>query len=79
MRQLRRRHQGRIADGDPVVDLVTLLQATKDGDGVLDRGLIHLHLLEPALQGRILFDVLAVLIQGGGPHAVELPPSKGGL
>jgi hypothetical protein len=30
------------------------------------------HRLEAALQGRVLFDVLAVLVQGGGADAVQL-------
>ena len=77
--QLRRRHQRRIADRDSVVDLVALLQAAKDGDGVLHGGLIHLHLLEPALEGGILFDVVAVFIERGSAHAVELASGKGGL
>ena len=34
-----RRHQGGVLDADAVVDLVALLQAAQDGDGVLDRGL----------------------------------------
>ena len=55
-----------------MVDLITLLQTTQDGDGILHRRLRHHDRLEPALQGGILFDVLAVFIQGGGTDAVQL-------
>ena len=34
-----RGHQGRVLDAHAVVDLVALLEAAQDGDGVLDRGL----------------------------------------
>ena len=63
----------------PVVHLVFFLQAPEDGDGVLHRGLDHHDGLEAALQGRVLFDVLAVLVDGGGPDAVQLAPGQGRL
>ena len=49
------------------------------GDGVLHRGLVHLHRLEPPLQGGILLDILAVFVQGGGADAVQLAPGQHGL
>ena len=73
------RNQGAVVDLDAVEHFVPLFQATQDGDGVLHRGLIHLHRLEPALQGGVLLDVLAVLIQGGGADAVQLAPGQHGL
>ena len=42
------------------------------------RGL-HLDGLKPPLQGRVLADIPAVLLLGGGPHDLELPPAQGGL
>ena len=54
-----------------MVDLITLLETTQNGDGVLYRGLIHQYLLEPSLQCCILLHVLAILIQGGGTHTVK--------
>ena len=67
-----RRHQGGVLDAHPVVDLVALLQPAQDGDGVLDRGLADEDLLEPALEGGVLLDVLAVLVEGGGPDEPQL-------
>jgi len=55
-----------------VVGLVALPQAAQDGDGVLHAGLADEHLLEPALQGRVLLDPLAVLVQGRCPDHAEL-------
>ena len=72
-------HQGRVLDAHPVVQLVALLQAAQDGDGVLHPRLVHEDRLEAALQGRILLDVLAVLVQGGGADAAQLTPRQGGF
>ncbi|MNF70775.1 hypothetical protein D3C84_526990 [compost metagenome] len=79
VRQLGRRDDGAVGDGYPVVHLIALLQAAQDGDGVLLARLVHQHLLEAALEGGVLFDVLAILIQGGGTDAVQLTPGQGRL
>ena len=55
-----------------MVLLVPLLQATKDGNRVLDSGLIDHHRLEPAFEGGVLLDVLAIFIERGGADAVQL-------
>ena len=39
-------------------------------------GLIHHHRLEAAGQGGVLFNVLAVVIQGGGADALQLAPGQ---
>ena len=62
-----------------VEHLIAFLQAAQDGDSILHRGLIHHHRLEPALQSRVLFHVLAVFVQSGGADAVQLAPSQHGL
>ncbi len=72
----RRRHQRRVLDADPVVDLVLLLQPSQDGDGVFDARLADVDLLEAALQGGVLLDVLAVLVQRGRPNRPQLPASQ---
>jgi len=54
-----------------VVDLVALLEAPQNGDGVFDAGLVDDDRLEAALEGGVLFDVLAVLVEGGGADAVQ--------
>ncbi len=61
------------------MDLVLLLQAAQDGDGVLHRGLAHQHRLEAALQGGILLDVFAILVQGGGTDGAQLAASQSRL
>ena len=58
---------------------VPLFQPAQDGDGVLHRGFVHHHRLEPPLQGGVLLDVLAVFVQGGGADAVQLAAGQHGL
>ena len=48
--------------------LVALLQTAKDADGVFHAGLADVHLLESALERRVFFDVLAVLVERGGAN-----------
>ena len=69
------------AVGDPhaMVQLVLLLEAAQDRDGVLDRGLSHEHRLEAPGEGRVLLDVLAVLVERGGADAVQLAARERGL
>ncbi len=74
-----RRHDGRVLDAHPVVHFVFFLEPAQDGDGVLHRGLHHQDGLEAALQGRIFLDVLAVFIDGRGPHAPQGPAGQGRL
>ena len=68
----RRRHQRVVLDAHAVVDLEALLQAAQDGDRVLDGRRLDHDRLEAALQGGVLLDVLAVLVEGGGADAVQL-------
>ena len=55
-----------------MVRLVAIPQTLEDLDGVLDRRLADLHRLEPALQGGVLLDVLAVLVECGGADGLQL-------
>ena len=59
--------------------LVALLQATQDTDRVLHGRLGSIDLLEAALEGGVLFDVLAVLVQGGGANQAQLAAGQHGL
>ena len=43
---------------------------------MLDRGLADLHRLEPALQGGVLFDVFAVLVERGRTNGLQLAASQ---
>ncbi len=61
-----------VLDAHAVVHLVALLQAAEDGDGVLHRRLADVHLLEAALERRVLLDVLAVLVERGGADHAQL-------
>ena len=72
-------HQCGVRDGDLVVCLVAFLQAAEDADGVLHAGLANVDLLEPALQGGVLLDVLAVLVQRGGADQPQLAAGQHGL
>ncbi len=72
VRQGGRGHQGAVVDRHLVVGLVALLEPAEDRDRVLDGGLTDEHLLEPALQGGVLLDVLPVLIEGGRADEAQL-------
>ena len=61
-----------VGDAYAVVCLVLLLDPTEDLDGVLDTGLADEDLLEAALQGGVLLDPLAVLVQRGRADHVQL-------
>ena len=70
---------GRVCDLDAVEDLVALLQAAQNRNRVLHRRLRDQNGLEAALQSRVLFDILAVFVQGRGADAVQLAPCQHGL
>ena len=70
---------GAVGDVDTVVHLIALFNATQDSDGVLHGRLVHLHFLEAPLQRRVLFNVLAILVQRGCADAVQLAPGQGRL
>src|SRR5439155_21187908 len=72
-------HDGLVGDGDAVVGLVAVAYALEDVDGVGDGGLLDLDGLEPALEGGVLLEVLAVLVEGGGPDRLQLTPGQHGL
>ena len=61
------------------MNLVAFLQPAQDGYRVLDPWLVHDDGLEPALECRVLLHVLAVLVQGGCPDAVQLAARERGL
>ena len=67
-------HQGRVCYLHPMEHLIALLKPPQYGDGILHRGFIHHHRLEPSLQRRVLLYILAVLIKGGGADTVEFSP-----
>jgi len=66
-------------DAHAVVQFEALAEARADRDRVLDRGLVHEHRLEPPLQGGVLLDVLAVLVERRSADAVQLAAGQHGL
>ena len=54
-----------------MVDLVALLEPAEDGDRVLHGGLADNHRLEAALQGGVLLDVGAVLVERRRPDGTQ--------
>ena len=68
----RRRDQRRVLDAHAVVHLVALLEPAQDRDGVVDRRLAHVDLLEAALERGVLLDVLAELVERGGADHAQL-------
>ena len=68
-----------VLDAHAVMGLVALLEATQDGDGVFHGRLVHEHGLEAPRERGILFDVLAVFVQGGRAHAAQLAAGERGL
>jgi hypothetical protein len=73
------RHDCAVVDAHAVVHLVPFLEAPKDRDRILDAGLAHEHGLKTPLEGLVLLDVLAVLVESGGPDAAKLATCKCGL
>ncbi|OQC18873.1 MAG: hypothetical protein BWX69_03180 [Planctomycetes bacterium ADurb.Bin069] len=61
------------------MELETLLEAAQNRNRILHRWRRDQHGLKTALEGGILLEVLAVLIDGGGADHVQLAPGKGGL
>ena len=70
MRQLGRCDDGTVCDFHAVMNFVALLQAAEDRYGVLLGRLGDQYLLEPTLKGRVFLNILAILVKGGGAHAM---------
>ena len=70
---------GLLGDLDAVVLLVAGEDAAQNLHALLVAGLLHQHALKAALQRTVLFDVAAVLGDGGGAHQLDLPAGELGL
>src|SRR5437667_4043141 len=73
------RHRGvdrLLGDLDPMVRLVLVAQPADDLDRLRHRRRLHDHGLEAALEGAVLLDVLAVLVQRGGADRLDLAPRE---
>ncbi len=62
-----------------MVHLVRFFQPSQDRDGVFHGRLADEDLLEATLESRVLFDVLAILIEGRGADQSQLPAGQQGL
>src|SRR2546425_10137215 len=62
----------RSGNDDPMVLLVALAQPLQDFDRLVHRRRVNDHRLEAPLQRPILLDVLAVLVEGRRPDALQL-------
>src|SRR5438105_2644470 len=66
-------HRGRddrgVGNANAVMRFVALLEPAEDRDGILDTRLADVDRLEPPLQRRVFFDVLAILIERGRADA----------
>ena len=63
--------EGGVFDFHLVVGLVAGAQGAEDFNGVFDGGFFDVDGLEAAFEGGVFFDVLAVLLDGGGTDALE--------
>ena len=66
------RDERRVLDPHAVVNLVALLEPAQDRDGVVDRRLADIDLLEATLERRVLLDVLPILVERGRADHAQL-------
>ena len=71
--------EGVVLDANAVVKLEALFEPAQDGDGVLGGGRLDQHGLEAALEGGVLLDVFAILVERGRADAVQLAAGEHGL
>ena len=79
MGQIDRLHDDLIGDEDAVIGLIVALDTPEDVLGLGQGGLVDDHRLEAALQSGVLFNILAVLLEGGGTDHLNLTTGQGGL
>ena len=77
--QFGRSHDGRVGDVDTVVHLIALFEAAQNRHRGFHGWLAHQYLLKAALQCGVFFDVLAVFVQRGGAHAMQLAARQCGF
>ena len=75
----RRGDDRRVGDPHAVVQLIFLLEAAQDRDGVGHRRLADEHRLEAPLERGVLLDMLAIFVERGRADAVQFAAGEGGL
>ena len=70
--QIGGQHECGIGEAHLMVGLVTILEAMEDLNRLGHGRLLDLNRLETALESRVLFEVLAILLDGGGPDGLQL-------
>ena len=71
-----RRYKRGIGDLYAMINLITVLQSTKDRNRILDRRLINHNRLETTFQSRVLLNIFPVLIQSCRTDTVQLTTGK---
>ncbi|MPN02083.1 hypothetical protein SDC9_149296 [bioreactor metagenome] len=79
MRQRCRGNQRRVLNLHAVEHLIALLESAQDRNRVLHGRFFDQHRLEPALQGRVFFDILTVLVDRGCTDAVQFAARQHGF
>ena len=71
-----RRLNGFVGDLHLVMGFVFIPQSPENQHRFLRRGFPHHNRLKAPLQSRVLFDVLAVFVDGGGADDLQFPPGQ---
>lgn len=74
--EARRRDDRLVGNGDFMVRLVLIAEPAQDLYGLLHAGLFDVDGGEPALERGILFDILAVLVDGGRADGLQFPAGE---
>src|SRR5262245_45874664 len=68
---------GTVGDANAVVDFVPFLETSQDRNRIFTGRLADVDRLEPAFQGWVFLDALAIFIEGGGSDTPKLAASEG--
>ena len=79
VRQFHGGMQGVVGNLHAMVSFVAVSQAAQNFDRLVTGGRLDDDRLEAPFQGPVLLDVLAVLVQRGGPDALDFAAAQGGL
>jgi hypothetical protein len=66
-----------IGDANAMVNFIPFLEAAQNRDRILNGRFPDIDRLEPAFQGRVFLDALAIFIEGGGSDTPKLAAGEG--